>query len=51
MVFKSLQLLKSAYCNGHVLAASDAKQHIDVLIAVFNDEEVDDEDFPELNDP
>ena len=29
MVFESLQLLKSAYCNGHISAASDAKQHID----------------------
>ena len=26
--FESLQLLKSAYRNGHVSAASDAKQHI-----------------------
>jgi hypothetical protein len=44
MVFESLQLLKSAYHNGHISAASDAKQHIDALIAAFNDEEVDDED-------
>ena len=48
MVFKSLQLLKSAYRNGHISAVSDAKQHIDALIASFNDEEVDDEDLPEL---
>ena len=45
MVFKSLQLLKSAYHNGHISAASDAKQHIDALIAAL-----DDEDLPELID-
>ena len=50
MVFESLQLLKSAYHNGHISAASDAKQHIDALIAAFNDEEVDDKDLPELID-
>ena len=50
MVFESLQLLKSACCNGHISAASDAKQHIDALIAVLDDEEVDDEDLPELID-
>ena len=38
-VFESLQLLKSAYRNGHISAASDAKQHIDSLIASFDDEE------------
>jgi len=51
MVFKSLQLLKSAYRNGHISAVSDAKQHIDALIAAFDDEEVDDKDLPELIDP
>jgi len=51
MVFESLQLLKSAYRNGHISAVSDAKQHIDALIAAFDDEEVDDEDLPELIDP
>jgi hypothetical protein len=51
MVFESLQLLKSAYRNGHISAASDAKQHIDALIAAFDDEEVDDKDLPELIDP
>jgi hypothetical protein len=50
MVFESLQLLKSAYRNGHISAASDAKQHIDALIAALDDEEVDDEDLPELID-
>ena len=50
VVFESLQLLKSAYRNGHISAASDAEQHIDALIASFDDEEVDDEDLPELID-
>ena len=40
-VFEKLQLLKSAYRNGHVSAASDAKQHIDALIASFDDKEKD----------
>ena len=31
-------------------AVSDAKQHIDALIASFDDEEVDDKDLPELAD-
>ena len=50
VVFESLQLLKSAYRNGHISTASDAKQHIDALIASFDDKEVDDEDLPELID-
>jgi hypothetical protein len=37
--FESLQLLKSAYRNGHISAASDAKQHVDALIASFDDRE------------
>ncbi|KAG1811040.1 hypothetical protein EV424DRAFT_1542678 [Suillus variegatus] len=41
-VFESLQLLKSAYRNGHISAASDAEQHLDSLIAALHDE--DDED-------
>jgi hAT family C-terminal dimerisation region len=44
-VFECLQLLKSAYHNGHISAASDAKQHINALIASFDDEEEDGEDF------
>ena len=47
VVFESLQLLKSAYHSGHISAA---KQHIDALIASFDDKEVDDEDLPELID-
>ena len=52
VVFESLQLLiyKSAYHNGHLSTARDAKQHIDALIASFDDEEVDDKDLPELAD-
>jgi len=50
VVFESLQLLKRTYCNGHISAASEAKQHTDPLIASFDDEEVDDKDLPELID-
>ena len=50
VVFESQQLLKSTYRNGQISAASDAQQHIDALIASFDDEEVDDEDLPELID-
>lgn len=35
VVFESLQLLKSMYCNNHIFAASDANQHVDALIASF----------------
>ena len=49
MVFENFQLLKSAYHNGHISAASDARQHIDALIAALDDEEVDDKDLPEPN--
>ena len=48
VVFESLQLLKSAYHNDHI-SASDAKQHIDALIASFDDR-LDDKDLPELID-
>lgn len=44
-VFESLQLLKSAYCNGHISATSNAKDHIDSLIASFDNEEWDSENF------
>ena len=46
------ELLKSAYHNSHISTASGAKQHIDALIASFDDEfeGVDDEDLPELID-
>ena len=50
VVFESQQLLKSTYRNGQISTASDAQQHIDALIASFDDEEVDDEDLPELID-
>ena len=48
VVFESLQLLKSAYRNDHI-STSDAKQHIDALIASFDDR-LDDKDLPELID-
>ena len=44
VVFESLQLLKFGYCNGHISAVSDAKHHIDSLIASFDDKEGDDDD-------
>ncbi|KAF8799818.1 hypothetical protein BYT27DRAFT_7119115, partial [Phlegmacium glaucopus] len=31
-VFEALQILKSAYRNGHVAAVNQAAQHIDALI-------------------
>ena len=43
-VFESLQLFKSAYRNGHISAASDAKHHIDSLLASLDDNEEDGED-------
>lgn len=43
-VFESLQLLKSAYRNGHISAASNAEQHLDSLIAALHDDAVDNED-------
>jgi hypothetical protein len=36
--FESLQLLKSAYRNGHISAADDATQHLDALIAALEDD-------------
>jgi hypothetical protein len=44
--FESLQLLKSAYWNGHILAADDATQHLDVLVAALEDDI--DDDLPSL---
>jgi hypothetical protein len=44
VVFESLQLLKFGYCNGHISVASDAKHHINSLIASFDDEEGDNND-------
>jgi hypothetical protein len=41
-VFEALQILKSAYRNGHVGAVHQAAQHIDTLISVL-DAEVDSE--------
>ena len=31
MAFGSLQLLKSAYCNDHIMAAKKAHKHFDFL--------------------
>jgi hAT family C-terminal dimerisation region len=35
-IFEALQILKSAYRNGHVAAAHQAGQHIDALIMGFD---------------
>ena len=37
-IFEALQILKSAYCNGHAAAACQAGQHIDDLIMGFGDD-------------
>jgi hAT family C-terminal dimerisation region len=48
-VFEALQILKSAYRNGHVGAFHQAGQHVDALIAALNGSETDslarDEEF------
>ncbi|KAF8240138.1 hypothetical protein L208DRAFT_1234743, partial [Tricholoma matsutake] len=35
-IFEALQILKSAYCNGHVMAAHQASKHIDALIMEYD---------------
>ena len=35
--FKALQILKSAYQNGHVAADDEAGKHVDTLISGFDD--------------
>jgi hypothetical protein len=35
-IFEALQILKSAYRNGHISALCQASQHIDVLIMSFD---------------
>ena len=44
--FTGLQLLKSAYRNGHISAADGATQHLDALIAALEDDI--DDDLPSL---
>jgi len=44
--FESIQLLKSAYRNGHISAADGATQHLDALIAALEDDI--DDDLPSL---
>jgi hypothetical protein len=39
-VFEALQILKSSYRNGHVGAVHEAAQHVDALISVLDDAEV-----------
>jgi hypothetical protein len=40
--FECLQLLKSAYRNGHISAANDAEHHLDALILALEDDNGDD---------
>jgi len=35
-IFEALQILKSAYCNGHIKAAHQASKHIDALIMGYD---------------
>ena len=37
-IFEALQILKSAYRNGHDVAAHQAGQHIDAVIMGFDDD-------------
>ncbi len=45
-MFQALQILKSAYCNGHILAATQASQHLDALLMCLDAAE--DEDGEEM---
>ncbi|KAF7334030.1 HAT dimerization [Mycena venus] len=48
-IFEALQLLKSAYRNGHISAAALAAKHIDALIAELDENvgyDAEDEDSP-----
>jgi hypothetical protein len=36
-IFEALQILKSAYRNGHIAAADQASRHVDALIAGLDD--------------
>ena len=38
--FKALQILKSAYCNGHIAAVDDAAKHLDDLSDVSKAESI-----------
>lgn len=40
-VFEALQILKSAYRNGHIGAVDQAARHIDALIANLDDTDTD----------
>lgn len=45
-IFEALQLLKSAYRNGHISATKDAAKRIDALIAELDEQHF---GFPELD--
>nr|GAT52974.1 HAT dimerization [Mycena chlorophos] len=38
-IFEALQLLKSAYRNGHISATTDAGRHLDTIIAELNEQD------------
>ena len=46
--FEALQILKSAYCNGHIAAVDEAGKHIDALIVVLDDILEEEDDIIEL---
>ena len=46
--FEALQILKSAYCNGHIAAVDEAGKHINALIVVLDDISEEEDDIIEL---
>ena len=44
-MFEALQLLKSVYCNGHLLAGIEAATHIDALIQGLEDQKEGEDDI------
>ena len=46
--FEACQILKSAYCNGHIAAVDEAGKHIDALIVVLDDILEEEDDIIEL---
>jgi len=47
-IFESLQILKSAYRNGHIAAAEQAGQHFDALIESLDAVEAKEEIFDDV---
>lgn len=46
--FEAHQILKSAYCNGHIAAVDEAGKHIDALIVALDDISEEDDDIIKL---